>query len=229
MDTIVLEAQTRDNTVRAAVLRRMKKIPAIVYGPGTEPVTVAMEYQTFRRTFMEAGESSLIDMSIDGKKSLKVLIQDVQYDPISSVINHVDFLNVRMDHLLTTYIPVELVGVAPAVKDFGGILTVPHQQIQVRCLPGDLVKSFIIDVSVLKTFQDVVHVSDLKVSDKIHIMLDADQPVVTIIPPRKEEEVAVAAVAATPVAGAAAPAAGAPAAGAAAAKAPAAAKPAAKK
>lgn len=225
MDTIVLEAQTRDNTVAAAALRRMKKIPAIVYGPGTEPVTVAMEYQTFRRTFMEAGESSLIDMSIDGKKSLKVLIHDVQYDPISSVINHVDFLNVRMDHLLTTYIPVELVGVAPAVKDFGGILTVPHQQIQVRCLPGDLVKSFIVDVSTLKTFQDVIHVSDLKASDKIQILLDADQPVVTIIPPRKEEEAApAAAAAATPVAGAA-PAAGAPGAPAAAA----AAKPAAKK
>ncbi len=218
----VLEAQSRDNSVSLSALRRAKQIPAIVYGPGSQPFQISMEYQMFRRIFREAGESSLIDLKVDGKKDYKVLVHAVQFDPISDEITHVDLLNVRMDHLLTTLIPVELVGIAPAVKDLNGNLTLPRHEIQVRCLPGDLVKSIVIDVSGLKTFQDSIHARDLKVSEKIHIMLDPDATVVTVLPPRKEEEVAVAAVAATPAAGAA-PAAGAPAA-AGAAKAPAAKK-----
>lgn len=229
MDTLVLEAQTRDINVKPSSLRRLKQIPAVVYGPGNEPFTISMEYQSFRRILKEAGESSLIDMSLDGKKSFKVLVQDVQFNPISDVIDHVDFLNVRMDRLLTTSIPVEVTGIAPAIKDFGGVLSMTHHEIQVRCLPGDLLKSVVVDVSGLKTFQDVIHVRDLQVTDKIQIMLDADEPVITILPPRKEDEAATAAAAAT----AATPAAGAPAAGAAAtpaaAKAPAAKAPAAKK
>ncbi|MBP7899069.1 50S ribosomal protein L25 [Candidatus Gracilibacteria bacterium] len=223
----VLEAQSRDNTVSPSALRRAKQIPAIVYGPGSEPFQVSMEYQMFRRIFREAGESSLIDLKVDGKKDYKVLVHAVQFDPISDEITHIDLLNVRMDHLLTTLIPVELVGVAPAVKDLNGNLTLPRHEIQVRCLPGDLVKSIVIDVSGLKTFQDSIHARDLKVSDKIHIMLDPDATVVTVLPPRKEEEVAVAAVAAVVAAPTGAPAATT---GGAVTKAPAAAaKPAAKK
>lgn len=160
----------------------------------------------FRRIFIEAGESSLIDMSVDGgKRTLKVLVQDIQKNPIFDTIDHVDFLSVRMDQLLTTAIPVELTGIAPAVKDFGGVLTLPRNEIEVRCLPGDLIKSIVVDVSGLKTFQDSIHVRDLKVSDKIQVMLDPDMSVVTVLPPRKEEEVApAAAAAATPAAGAAA-------------------------
>lgn len=207
MDTLVLEAQTREKSVLPRSLRRAKQIPAIVYGPGSEPFLVSMEYQSFRRIFKEAGESSLIDMSLDGKKTFKVLVQDIQFNPVSDVIDHVDFLNVRMDHLLTTSIPVEVVGIAPAIKDFGGVLSLVHHEIQVRCLPGDLVKSIVVDVSGLKTFQDVVHVKDLKLSDKIHIMLDPDDSVITVLPPRKEEEVAPVAVAAVAAAPTGAPAA----------------------
>jgi large subunit ribosomal protein L25 len=229
MDTLVLEAQTRDAKVLPRSLRRMKQIPAVVYGPANEPFSISMEYQAFRRTFKEAGESSLIDLKIEGGKTYKVLVHDVQFNPISDVIDHVDFLSVRMDQLLTTTIPVELVGIAPAVKDHGGILTLPQQEIPVRCLPGDLIKTITIDVSGLKTFHDSIHARDLQISDKIQVMLDPDASVVTVLPPRKEDETAAAA--ATPAA-AAAPAAGAkaaaPAAGAKAAPA-AAAKPAAKK
>ena len=226
MDTLVLEAQTRDKDLNPSSLRREKRIPAVVYGPGSAPFSISMEYQSFRRIFKDAGESSLIDMSLDGNKSFKVLVQDVQFNPISDSIDHVDFLNVRMDHLLTTSIPLEVTGIAPAIKDFGGVLSMTHHEIQVRCLPGDLLKSLVVDVSGLKTFQDVIHVRDLKVSDKIQIMLDADEPVITVLPPRKEDEAVTAAVAAT---AAATPAAGAPAAGAAAKAPAAAAKPAAKK
>ena len=231
MSTVTIEAQTRELAVRPSSLRRIKKIPATIYGPGSSPMNVAVEYQAFRHVFIEAGESSLIDLNLDGGKSFKVLIQDIQYNPISSQIDHIDFLNVRMDHLLTTSIPVEVTGLAPAIKDFGGVLSITHHEIQVRCLPGDLMKSIVVDVSGLKTFQDVIHVRDLKVSDKIHIMLDADEPVITVLPPRKEEEVAPVAAAATAAVPGAAPVAGAAVAPGAAAGAPAAgaAKPAAKK
>src|SRR3989338_8980125 len=102
MDTLALPAQTRDMKVRSQMLRRMKMIPAVIYGPGQEPVMVSMDYQTFRRAYITAGDTSIIDMDIDsGKKNFKVLVHDVQFDPVANTISHVDFLNLRMDHKIS--------------------------------------------------------------------------------------------------------------------------------
>lgn len=212
MDTLVLEAASREKNVRADSLRRLKRIPAIVYGSGIDPIMVSLAYQTFRHAYIEAGETGIIDLDVDGgKKKLKVLVQDLQFDPVSDDISHIDFLNVRMDQKITTSIPVEVTGVSPAVKDLAGLLTVSAPSIRVRCLPGDLVKSFVIDVSGLKTFHDSIHVRDLKVPAAIQVLEAPELTVATVLPPRKEEEVVVAA----PVAGAEAAAAAAPGAGAA--------------
>lgn len=208
MDTLALEAQTRDMNVRSSSLRRLKRIPAVIYGPSQEPVMISMDYQTFRRAYIAAGDTSIIDVDVDGgKKKFKVLVQDVQFHPINDTIAHVDFLNLRMDHKISTSIPVEVTGVAPAVKDLVGILTLVTPSIRVRCLPGDLVKSIVIDISVLKTFHDAIHVSDLKLPSTVQILDDLDQTVANVLPPRKEEVVAVAAVAAVAAAPTGAPAA----------------------
>lgn len=231
MDTFVLEAQSRDMAVKPSVLRRSKRIPAVIYGPDHTPDMISMDYQTFRRAYIAAGDTTVIDLDVDGgKKVLKVLVQDVQFNPISDTIAHVDFLNLRMDHKINTSIPVEVEGMSLAVKDLAGSLTLTTPSVRVRCLPGDLIKSIIIDISVLKTFHDAIRIKDLKLSDKIQILDDEDQTVANVLPPRKEEEVAVAAVAAVVAAPTGAPAAttGGAVKPAAAAKAPAA-KPAAKK
>jgi len=209
MDTLVLEAASREKNVRADSLRRLKRIPAIVYGSGIDPVMVSLAYQTFRHAYIQAGETGIIDLDVDsGKKKLKVLVHDLQHDPVSHEISHIDFLNVRMDQKITTSIPVEVTGVAPAVKDLAGVLTVSTPSIRVRCLPGDLVKSFVIDVSVLKTFHDSIHVRDLKVPPSIQLLESNELTVATVLPPRKEEEVAAPAAAGTEAAaGGAAPAA----------------------
>ncbi|MCX6733336.1 MAG: 50S ribosomal protein L25, partial [Candidatus Peregrinibacteria bacterium] len=196
MDTLALEAQSRDMNVRSSSLRRLKRIPAVIYGPSQEPVMISMDYQTFRRAYIAAGDTSIIDVDVDGgKKKFKVLVQDVQFHPINDTIAHVDFLNLRMDHKISTSIPVEVTGVAPAVKDLVGILTLVTPSVRVRCLPGDLVKSIVIDISVLKTFHDAIHVSDLKLPSTVQVLDDLDQTVANVLPPRKEEVVAVAAVA----------------------------------
>lgn len=208
MDTLALEAQTRDMHVRSSSLRRLKQIPAVIYGPGQEPVMVSMDYQTFRRAYIAAGDTSIIDVDVDsGKKKFKVLVHDVQFNPVSNTISHVDFLNLRMDHKIATAIPVEVTGIAPAVKDLAGVLTLVSPTVRVRCLPGDLIKSIVIDVSVLKTFHDAIHVSDLKLPSTLQILDDLDQTVANVLPPRKEEEVAAPAAAAVAAAPTGAPAA----------------------
>lgn len=201
MDALVLEAQMRDARVRAQSLRRLKQIPAVVYGAGIDPVTVSLNYQTFRHVYRQAGEAGLIDLDVDsGKKKFKVLVQDLQFNPVSNEVSHVDFLNVRMDQKITTSIPIEVTGVAPAVKDLAGVLTLSSPAIRVRCFPGDLVRSFVIDVSGLKTFHDSIHVSDIKVPSGIQVLESSELTVATVLPPRKEEEVApvAAVVAAVP-------------------------------
>lgn len=169
---------------------------------------LSMDYQTFRRAYIAAGDTSIIDVDLDGgKKKFKVLVQDVQFHPINSTIAHVDFLNLRMDHKVSTSIPVEVTGVSLAVKDLVGVLTLITPSIRVRCLPGDLIKSVVIDISVLKTFHDAIHVSDLKMPSTIQILDDLDQTVANVLPPRKEAEVAAVAVAAVAAAPTGAPAA----------------------
>lgn len=229
MDTLALEAQSRDMKVRSSSLRRLKRIPAVIYGPGQEPVMLSMDYQTFRRAYIAAGDTSIIDVDLDGgKKQFKVLVQDVQFHPINDTIAHVDFLNLRMDHKISTSIPVEVTGVSLAVKDLVGALTLITPSIRVRCLPGDLVKSIVIDISVLKTFHDAIHVSDLVLPSTIQILDDLDQTVANVLPPRKEAEAVAVVTAAVAAAPTGAPAATTGGAKPAAAKAPAA-KPAAKK
>jgi large subunit ribosomal protein L25 len=187
MDTIELAAVKRDSSVKAKDLRRMNLIPAEFYGAGVENCSFQMDYQMFRKAYMVAGENTVIDLNVEGDASRKVLVHDVQFDPVSDKIRHVDFINVRMDKAVTTNIPLEFVGVSIAVKDDGGVLNTNLTEIEVTCLPGDLIHSIEVDISSLVDFHTSIHVSDLKLSDKITVLTDLGTTVATVAAPREEE------------------------------------------
>lgn len=171
-------------------IRKNKKIPAVIYGSDFESLAIAVDELEFNKVFEQAGESSLINLSIEGAKKEKVLVQDVQKDPVTLNVIHIDFYKVNMKEKIKTAIPIVEVGESPAIIDLEGTLVTNKDEVEVECLPADLIPEIEVDLSVLKTFDDTIHVSDLKVPAGIEILDDPDEVIFLIQPPRSDEELA---------------------------------------
>ena len=175
---------------KAKNIRNEKKIPAVVYGNDFENKTISVNQLVFNKVYAEAGESSLINLKIDSEPVLKVLVHDIQVDAVTGDIVHIDFYKVNMKEKIRTAIPIVEVGEASAVVDLEGAFITNKDEVEVECLPADLIPEIEVDISVLKTFDDVVKVSDLKVPAGIEILDDPEEVIFLIQPPRSEEEMA---------------------------------------
>jgi len=188
METLQLAAQSRDMAVAVKRLRKERLIPAIFYGKGVKNVPLQVKYGDFRRVYLKAGENKIIDLDIDGKKKVKVLVHDVQFYPLTGAINHVDFINVNLNEEVTTHVPIVVEGVSLAVKDLQGVLTMVKHEINVRCLPNDIPEAIKVDISSLVDFSKSIHVSDLVLPKGVKVLDNLKDVVVTVTAPRKEEE-----------------------------------------
>ena len=174
---------------KADKLRSQDLIPAVMYGNKIAAQNLAVNYNEFKRVYSKAGESALVELEVAGKK-LNVLIHDIQLAPMSGKVSHIDFFQVNMKEEVETEIPLEFVGEAPAVKALGGVLVKNIDEISVKCLPSDLPEKYEIDISSLATFDDVIAVKDLKISDKVEILLDGETVIAMVSAPRSEESLA---------------------------------------
>jgi large subunit ribosomal protein L25 len=189
--SITLSAEKRELAGRKNwQTREAGAVPAVVYGPNTQPQSVAVDRKALAVVFRQAGESTLVDLNINGNQPLKVLIQDLQYDPLTSEIIHADFRAVDLTKEITADIKLHFVGEAAAVKELGGTMVHALDKIKVRALPTALVASIEVDVSKLKTFEDSFKISDLVLPAGITVVDDANQTIAVVAPPRSEEELA---------------------------------------
>ncbi len=185
----MLSAKTRG--VFGKALQRFRKdgeIPAVVYGHGVESRALALSGQEFRRVYDKAGDSTLLNLTVDDQKSLRVLIHDIQRDPQTDQILHVDFYQVRMDEKIKAEIPFHFVGESDAVKAQGGTLVKNLDKIEVECLPGDLIHRIDVDISALKNFETTITIQDLHLPSGLEVLQPMDLVVTSVIPPRSEEE-----------------------------------------
>lgn len=189
MKNLKLAAKTREVVgKKVEALRKQGKIPAVLYGHNVKPVNLVVDYPAFEKIYREAGESTLVDLVIDDKEPVKVLIQDHQLDPRTNQFIHVDLHQIRMDEKLHTDIILEFIGESPAVKGYGGILVTNLDHVEVECLPKDLVHEIKVDLSALKTFEDSIHISDIEIPAGITILNDPEDMVALVQPPRTEKE-----------------------------------------
>lgn len=190
-ETIVLNASLREEQgKKVKALRRQGQIPAVVYGHGLKPQSLKVSALDFGRVFQKAGENTLVELSIDGGKAANVIIADIQQDPITNRFTHADFFQVRMDEKIEAAIPLEFQGEAPAVKELGGIFLRTVEAVEVECLPADLPHSIEVDITILKTFDDHIKLSDLKVPTKVKILGEPEMIIASVERPRTEEELA---------------------------------------
>jgi large subunit ribosomal protein L25 len=160
-----LTVQTRSETGKGAArkIRAAARVPGVLYGKGEDPIPVSLDRRDFIRTVTGHSVSNMVlDLTLDADAAVKALIREIQVDPVSNEVVHVDLNRISLTEKMEFEIPLELVGVPTGVKDFGGILANPRRAITVLCLANDVPDKITVDVSGLG-LGDVFHVSDLAV------------------------------------------------------------------
>ncbi len=191
MEALKLEAKKRDVVGKQVKqLREEGVIPAVVYGHGVEAKNITVDFRAFEKALRQAGESSLVDLVINGDEAVKVLIQDVQYDPLKSRAIHADFRQVNMKEKLEADVILKLVGEAPAVKALGAILVRNLNAVTVRCLPQYLVHEIEVDLGTLKNFDDSIKVGDITPPEGMEFMNGPEELIVLAQQPISEDELA---------------------------------------
>lgn len=178
-------------------LRRAGSIPAILYGSHIQTaLPLRLDEKTLKQVIAKAGRNRLIKLTVDSGAARLVLTREVQRNPLTGRIVHVDFQEVSMSEKLTTDVPLVLIGTSPAVTRGEGLLIHGIDTVQVRLLPTDLIPHIEVDVSGLESLNQSLFVKDLKVNDKIEVLTPADEMVAKVVPV-KEEVIAVEAPVAT--------------------------------
>ncbi|MEE9217548.1 MAG: 50S ribosomal protein L25 [Acidobacteriota bacterium] len=199
MPEIVLLAERRTELGKNSNrrLRKRGKVPAVVYGAGAEPLSIAIDpkylWQILRS---QTGANTLFFLELDGKRDSKthLLIHDVQYDPVTDHMLHVDLTRVSMEKEIRVHVPVKIVGTAKGVKMEAGILDFVTREVEILCLPANIPDHIQVDVSELEV-GDSLRVEDLSGAEGCRILTEAERTVIVVAAPYEEkvEEVAEAA------------------------------------
>lgn len=181
--TLKVHARTDIGKGVARKLRADGRLPAVIYGHHEEPLPISLEHHRLAATMRQAeGEKLLINLNIDGSDSgRKALIKEIQRDPVSGKILHVDFQHISMDEKIKIEVPIKIEGIAEGVKTFGGIMSWNIRRIMVSCLPSDIPDKIVVDVSEMK-IHDSYHVKEIQ-AEKFEILDDPEETIVTIVPP----------------------------------------------
>lgn len=202
MEEIILKANTRDElgTRKAKTLRKSGFIPSVVYGGGKSQTIKISRFDLIRFLREHKGENVIIDLKVaENDKKIKdntVMIKNIQYDPVTEAIIHLDFNKISLTKTVSVKVPVEAKGEPEGVKLDGGVLEHILWELEIECLPKDMPKSVEVDVSQLK-IGDSIHVKDIDLPESIKIKHEPEAIILSVAPPAKEEivspeEVAVA-------------------------------------
>ncbi len=163
-------------------------IPAVVYGKGIESQSLKLKKIDFEKAFSLAGESNLISLDF-GNGEVKVLVKDIQRNVLKHTFSHVDFYQVNMKEKINAVIPLHFIGESKAVKELGGMLMRNLNEIEVECLPSDLVDHIDVDISVIENFDVMIQVKDLPIPNDLKILNNnSDDVVVSVMEPKAQVE-----------------------------------------
>ncbi len=166
--------------------RAAGEIPGVLYGHGETPVAVAVGSREFDVALRgHKGGNAIVSLSVAGTE-YTALVRDVQYDPVTHHILHLDFQHISLTETIEVSVPVHLTGLPVGVKDAGGILEPITRELEVRCLPTAIPASIDVDVAALN-IGDSIHVRDLQLGT-LEVLTDPDTTIATVVPPSVVEE-----------------------------------------
>lgn len=184
MEQAVLAAEVRKIKGKGAArrLRRDNKIPAIFYGPKTEPIMLAVDYPELKRMIMKsASETMILDLEVKsdhGIETRKVMLKELMTDPVKDAVLHADFYEISMDKEITVDVSLRFVGSPEGVTQ-GGILQHVRREMTISCLPDKLIDFIEVDVSGLK-IGDALHIEDIALPDGI-VSVDEGRMAIAVV------------------------------------------------
>lgn len=185
MKEITLSAEKREGKGKEAShkVRQNGSIPGVIYGPEVEPITIAVKTIELATLIRREGRTNmLIDLNVGGEDSpRKVIIRELQRDPVTSIPKHIDLYQVSLKRKLNIAVQVNLVGLAEGVKNSGGILQQVRREIDIACLPTEIPDTVEIDVTEM-SIGDSIHVEQIEL-EGVDILTDKKLTIATVVPP----------------------------------------------
>jgi large subunit ribosomal protein L25 len=185
MENLSLEVQP-NNYPNVKSVRQDDRLPIICYSKGEDPKQFTADYQDFRRTYNKAGKSSIINFVSEGKE-VPIIVHEIQYDPLTDRMIHIDVMAVDLKNAIHTEVPLVFTGTAPAVQDLGGILVTNKDTLSIECLPKDLPHEIEVDITPLVDFHSSLSVADIKLPEAITVHDAPELTIATVSAPRSEE------------------------------------------
>ncbi len=190
---VTLKVEKRDSSVKADALRKAGFIPAVFYGKKEASTPISIPMVEFLKVWKQAGESSVVSLETpDG--TVESLIHEVDFDAVSGKPRHADFYVFEKGHKVEVEVPLEFVGVSPAIKDMGGTLVRVLHTLEIEAMPKDLPHNITIDISSLVDFTSQILAKDIQLPSGVELKVNPEEVVALVSAPREEKEEEVAPV-----------------------------------
>lgn len=187
-DKVELKVAPREvlgKKVRA--LRREGITPANIYGNKVDSQAVQVPNDELMRVLKAAGRNEIVYIQLDGGEARPTFVHDIQRNPITDVILHVDFLQIDLSKKLKIDVPLHIEGTPPAVETYQGILVQSLDHVTVETLPTSVPTFIVADVSSLEEIDSALHVSDLTLPEGVEMVTDGEHLIVKVAPPVVEK------------------------------------------
>jgi len=185
---VIIKAEKRSvKGKQVGALRRQGLLPGVIYGRHLDAFPIQMDQHDASNKLGQLTSSSLVIIDVDGKKHTAI-VRDRQKDVIYGNLLHVDFLAVSLTDKLRTSVGIELVGEAPVTESYDVVIMQNLDKLEIECLPGDLPERIEIDLSVLKTPDDFIAVNAVKLGDKVEILTNLEDVIVSVTYVAQEAE-----------------------------------------
>ena len=170
-------------------LRESGRVPAVIYGHKIKNMSVDVDAKEFQKVLSKAGESSIIELTVEGEKETRpVLVHDIQRDSVSDSFVHIDFFQTSLKEEVQINVPLVFEGTSLAVKDLGGTLVKNMSEIEIKAFPQNLPHEIKVFIDSLNTFEDRILVKDLAVPQNVKIVAKPEEIVVSVVAPENVEE-----------------------------------------
>ena len=186
MEKVTLEANERKSISKSSRsdLRKNGRVPGIYYSKHSNPIPIDVLERTIN-PLVFTSKTHLISLKLEGHEELECIIRDVQFDPGTDRVIHIDLLGLTKGEKLQLEIPVQLKGTAVGIKE-GGVLQHFLHKLDIECLPKDIPEHIEVDISALQ-IGDSIHIRDISMPD-IEILNSEDSMIVMVSHQKVKEE-----------------------------------------